>query len=211
MTQLVLARHGETVWHAENRYAGSTDIQLTATGMRQAALLAEWAASAGLNAVWASPLRRARLTAEPSAAAAGLGLTIDARLREIDFGMAEGLTSAEMAQQFPAALRAFRTDPVTAHLPGGEDPVAATRRFIAALHDISGGQHSSRVLVVAHSTVIRLALCRLLGIPLQEYRRLFPALGPCARTEIVMSGGHVALLQLNVPPDTTETADGLAG
>src|SRR5690349_21899670 len=130
MTYLVLVRHGETIWHAENRYAGSTDIALTARGTEQAAELAGWAKTARLAEVWASTLSRAQLTAAACAEVSGTPLQVDARLRELDFGDGEGLTAAEMAQRFPDALRAFRVDPVTHHLPGGEDPVAAAQRFV---------------------------------------------------------------------------------
>ena len=74
MTTLYLARHGETEWHAEHRYAGVSDVPLTARGLEQAAALAEWASTAGLAAIVASPLSRARRSAEPAAQAAGLQL-----------------------------------------------------------------------------------------------------------------------------------------
>ena len=63
MTRIVLARHGETAWHAENRYAGRSDVALTPRGHEQAELLAGWAARAGLSAIWCSPLGRAHETA----------------------------------------------------------------------------------------------------------------------------------------------------
>ena len=63
MTELVLVRHGETVWHVDNRYAGRSDVELTERGHDQGAQLARWAADAGLDAVLTSPLRRAHETA----------------------------------------------------------------------------------------------------------------------------------------------------
>ncbi|WP_162794865.1 histidine phosphatase family protein, partial [Nonomuraea lactucae] len=69
MTTLVLVRHGETVWHAENRYAGLSDVELTPRGHAQAERLAAWSASAGLSAVRASTLSRAAVTASASARA----------------------------------------------------------------------------------------------------------------------------------------------
>lgn len=197
MTRLVLVRHGETEWHAENRYAGSSDVALTARGREQARLLAAWAAAARPAAVWASDLSRARLTAAACAAALGTDVRVDGRLRELDFGEGEGLTRAEMDRKFPDALRAFLADPVAGHLPGGEDPARATVRFAAALHDIASRHPDGRVLVVAHSTMIRLALCDLLGIPLGHYRRRFPNLGNCALTEIRLGDGEAALLEFN--------------
>ncbi|MDP4502900.1 histidine phosphatase family protein [Nonomuraea turcica] len=201
MTDLVLVRHGETVWHAENRYAGVSDIELTPRGHAQAAQLAEWAARAGLSAVWSSTLSRARITAEASAAKAGVALRTDPRLHELDFGEGEGLTSAEMAERFPGARAAFEADPAGHPLPGGEDPHGAAARFVAALHDIAAAHPGGRVLVVAHTTAIRLTLCRLIGVPLGEYRRLFPRLDNCALTELRLrdEGGRAALLQYNSP------------
>lgn len=195
MTDLVLARHGQTVWHAENRYAGVSDIALTEEGMQQAERLAAWAGNAGLDAVWCSTLNRARVTAEASAKAAGVDLIEDVRLRELDFGAAEGLTKAEMEERFPEARAAFEADPAANPLPGGEDPYEAAERFASCLAEIEGG----RVLVVAHTTAIRLTLCRLLGIPLGEYRRRLPRLDNCALTEIRLRDGRAALLQYNSP------------
>ena len=77
----------------------------------------------------------------------------------------------------------------------------AVGRFVACLHDTSDLQSEGRVLVVAHATMIRLALCHLLGAPLGDYRRLFPTIGNCALTEIRMTGGRPALLGFNVPVD----------
>lgn len=208
MTDLVLVRHGETVWHAENRYAGVSDVELTPRGHAQAAQLAEWAATASLDAVWASTLSRAVITAEAAAAKAGLVLRTDARLRELDFGEGEGLTSAEMKARFPEARAAFEADPARHPLPGGEDPHAAADRFVTALHDIAAarrrdGRGGGRVLVVAHTTAIRLALCRLIGVPPGEYRRLFPRLDNCALTELRLpelgAAGRAAMLQYNSP------------
>ncbi|WP_234430688.1 histidine phosphatase family protein, partial [Streptomyces sp. NRRL F-4489] len=119
MTDFLLVRHGETVWHAENRYAGRTDVPLTDRGREQARTLAHWAATAHLTAIRTSPLTRARLTAAPAADACGLTPHTDPRLTELDFGQGEGLTRDEMRRRFPQQLAAFLTDPADHHLPGG--------------------------------------------------------------------------------------------
>ncbi|GLY79159.1 histidine phosphatase family protein [Actinoallomurus iriomotensis] len=213
MTDLVLVRHGETEWHAENRYAGVSDIALTARGLEQAQQLAAWAATAGLAAVWTSTLTRAQLTATACAEAIGVPLNVDERLRELDFGHGEGLTSAEMHEQFPEALRAFRADPVTDHLPGGEDPTDAARRFTGCLYDLATRYPDDRVLVVAHSTAIRLALCELIGVPMRDYRRTFPSLRNCGLTEVRLTGGQgggAALLEYNTPIERTTAVQELS-
>jgi broad specificity phosphatase PhoE len=196
--RLVLTRHGETVWHAENRYAGASDVALTPRGREQAELLAAWAATAGLSALWCSPLARARDTAAAVARATGLAPRVDPRLRELDFGQGEGRTVAEMERLWPDRVAAFRADPVADHLPGGEDPRAAADRGAACIHDIARAHPGGRVLVVAHTTLLRLLLCRLLGLPLREYRRVFPVVRNCGLTELRLDGGVVSLLQFNV-------------
>lgn len=199
MTELVLVRHGETVWHAENRYAGSSDVPLSDEGVAQSMRLAEWARTAGLTALWCSPASRAILTAEPVAETTGLVPEVDPRLRELDFGKGEGRTVEEMARDFPAALEAFRRDPVASHLPGGEDPRNAVDRALHCFRDIAATEPGGRVLVVAHTTLLRLVLCELLGIPLRDYRKVFPYLRNTGLTVVRFENGQAALLEYNSP------------
>lgn len=202
MTRIVLVRHGETVWHGENRYAGSTDVSLTPKGMRQAEELAMWARHAGISAVWSSTLSRARMTAKPAADALNFPLQVDERLVELDFGQGEGLTDAEMEAQFPNERAAFKRDPVVHHLPGGEDPVLAAQRATAALADFAAASPGGRILVVAHNTLIRLLLCKVLEIPLSRYRTVFPQLTNGTLTELSLSASpplSAALLSFNAP------------
>ncbi len=199
MTTIILCRHGETTWHAENRYAGRSDVDLSSTGMTQARQLAGWARTAGLTGIWSSDLSRAQITASKCARSTGLPTTVDPRLRELDFGEGEGLTAAEMESRFPEARRAFQSDPERFPLPGGEEPASAVERFTGALRDIAARQPAGKVLVVAHATAIRLVLCSLLGLPLGEYRRKFPSLLNCALTTIDLNNGDIGLMGFNVP------------
>ncbi|MGW3137919.1 histidine phosphatase family protein [Streptomyces sp. NPDC001139] len=198
---LLLARHGQTVWHAENRYAGTSDVPLTETGYAQAEALGRWAAAHPVDAVWTSPLSRAVVTAEPACRALGLNPSREPDLRECDFGVMEGRTLAQFARTDPDAAAAFRADPVAHPFPGAEDPAAAAGRGAAALGRIAAAHDGERVLVVAHNTLLRLVLCRLLSIPLGEYRRVFPQLRNAAVTELRADAGHVGLISLNVPCD----------
>jgi probable phosphoglycerate mutase len=194
MTTLYLARHGETIWHAGNRYTGTSDVPLTETGRRQATELAAWAAVAEPSAIWSSPLSRARATAAPAAAKLGLTITVDAELSEMGFGAAEGRMLSELP---PDVVAAFRADPVRNAFPGADDPVAAARRGATALRRIAGRHRGERVLVVAHSTLLRLTLCELLGIPHARYRTVFPELGNCSVTELRLTGPDTALITFN--------------
>ncbi|MDC2953487.1 histidine phosphatase family protein [Streptomyces gilvifuscus] len=198
---LLLARHGQTVWHAENRYAGISDVPLTETGHAQAQALGRWAAAHPVDAVWTSPLSRAVVTVEPACRALGLTPSREPDLRECDFGVVEGRTLAQFAEEDPDAAAAFRADPVAHPFPGAEDPVAAAGRGAAALRRIAAAHDGERVLVVAHNTLLRLVLCSLLSIPLGEYRRVFPQLRNAAVTELRMDPDRVGLISLNLPCD----------
>lgn len=199
MTDLVLVRHGETEWHAGNRYAGRTDVPLTPRGVAQAQDLAVWARRTPPDRVLASPLERARRTAEPAAHVAGLEVILDGRLVEVDFGKGDGLTRDEMRERFPADLDAFLASPATSPLPGGETGADAVARARPALTDATAAHPDGVVLVVAHQTLLRLLLCDLLGIPLDHYRRVFPRLDNVARTVVrPATDGPSALIALNV-------------
>jgi probable phosphoglycerate mutase len=199
MTHFILTRHGESIWHQENRYAGKSDIGLTPHGYQEAARLADWAQSARLDAIWVSPLVRARETAAPTASKTGLTPHIDARLREVDFGIAEGKTAAELEQTVPEILSAFREDPVTHAFPESEDPQAAAVRTIACLQEIAHSNPTGRILVVMHNTLLRLTLCQLIGIPLARYRNIFPRVTNCSLTEITLEQQRASILMFNAP------------
>jgi 2,3-bisphosphoglycerate-dependent phosphoglycerate mutase len=201
-TDLTLVRHGQTVWHAENRYAGVSDVPLDDTGRAQAVALAEWARRGRFDALVCSPVSRARITAEPVAAALGLEPEVVEELRETDFGIAEGRTLAELRVSHPNAAAAFVADPVAHPFPGAEPPAAAAERAVGALRGVAQRHRGRSVLVVAHNTLLRLALCAWLGIPLARYRAVLPRLDNAAATRLRVPADPTrppALLALNVP------------
>jgi 2,3-bisphosphoglycerate-dependent phosphoglycerate mutase len=209
-TELTLVRHGRTIWHAENRYAGVSDVPLDDTGREQAAALGEWARHQGFDVLVCSPVSRARITAAPAAAALGLDPEVVPGLRETDFGIAEGRTLAELRESHPEAAAAFVADPVANPFPGAEPPAAAAERAVGALRSVAERHRGANVLVVAHNTLLRLALCRWLGIPLARYRDVLPRLENAAATRLRVPADPArppALLALNVPTSPAVTAD----
>jgi probable phosphoglycerate mutase len=197
--RIALSRHGQTVWHAENRYAGISDVDLTETGRRQAQDLAQWTVDHRPDAIFCSPVRRARETAAPSERVLGRAARIIPGLRELDFGIAEGHTLAELAERDPALVRRFQLDPVANAFPEGESPAAAAARGAAALREVAGLAGGGFALVVAHNTLLRLALCELLEIPIARYRQHLPRLDTGTVTELSISADGAALLSFNVP------------
>ncbi len=202
MTTLFLARHGETIWHAEHRYAGMADVELNDNGLREAEDLAVWAADARLDAVYASTLSRSVLSAEPSARETGLVVETDPDLCEVAFGVGEGRTLDELRVDHADAVDAFVARPAEATLPGGERGLDGITRYLRAFDRIETAFPGGRVLVLCHGTALRLALCSLLGIEPNRYRDLFPVVGNCALNTIEYEDGKASLLGFNVPPLT---------
>lgn len=200
MTRLIIARHAETIWHAERRYTGSSDVSLTERGELQAHTLGEWARCAALDSIWSSDLVRARVTAHACEVSTGLPVVVDERLRELDFGVGEGLSLAEIAESNPRDARNFVDDPAAFNFPEGEDPRSAASRFVACLRDIALAYPSGRILIVAHGTISRLALCSLVGVPMSDYRRLFPVMMNCGLTELEFDEGSASMITFNAPP-----------
>jgi probable phosphoglycerate mutase len=208
-TELLLVRHGRTAWHSPNRYTGRSDIDLDDVGRAQARTLGEWSASADLSALYCSPMVRTRATAAPVADATGLQPITRDELRETDFGIAEGKTLEEVAEEDPAAARAFLDDPIGGHWPGGDDPAVRATEAAAALATVAGEHTGERVMVVAHSTLLRLLLCQLLRIPLAHYRFALARPEPAAVSVLLWDGGPApTLTAFNVPAGAISIRDG---
>jgi broad specificity phosphatase PhoE len=194
--RLLLARHGQTEWHSDNRYVSRTDIGLTETGREQASTLARRAQREKVDLVLSSPLGRALETAKPAAAACDLEPQTDGRLRELDFGDWEGRTLSEIRDEDSESVRRFE-ESAEHGFPGGEPLQEGAERVIEVFADISRSHAGGTVLVVAHNTLLRLALCRMLGVELGQYRRLMPRVLNGALSEVRFTESGGALYSFN--------------
>jgi probable phosphoglycerate mutase len=142
--EIYLARHGETEWSASGRHTGNTDLPLTLKGEEKAKALRPRLASLKFDAVYSSPMQRARRTAE----LAGFPKQqITDLLREVDYGDYEGLTSKEIHKANPS------WEVYSDGSPGGETPgqIYERAQAIIALLSKSGG----RVLAFSHGHTLR--------------------------------------------------------
>lgn len=169
-TRILLIRHGATVLSAEDRFAGSTDVELSDEGRHQAHCLAERLAEQPLAAVYASPLRRTVETATIVSAACKRAPITDPGLREIDHGHWEGRTRKEVEACFPEEYGAWEEDPFTFAPAGGEAGLAVMARALPVIREIVLHHPGETVAVVSHKATIRLVLSSLLGIEARGYR-----------------------------------------
>jgi probable phosphoglycerate mutase len=166
----LLARHGETQWNVEGRHQGQTfDIPLSPEGQNQAMALGRRLEGLPVARAVASPLLRARETAELALGdRAGL-LTLDPRLVEISHGAWEGRLAAEIQAEQPELRRAWRETPHLVTLPGGESFRDVEVRAWPAFREACQGLGPEElVLIITHDGVNRALLARILGLDLSR-------------------------------------------
>lgn len=164
----MLWRHGQTIWNAEHRYQGQSDIPLDETGQAQAQRAARLLAALGPHAIVSSDLVRASETAQTLGELTGIPVRYDKRLRERSGGVWEGLTNDEIRDRFPAEWA--RWDP-----PQGESEEAVADRMAEAVLAATGLLPDHGTLVVAsHGSAIWAGLSRLLELPAAAWRMLGP-------------------------------------
>lgn len=163
MKSLLLVRHGQTQWNAEDRIQGETDVPLTAEGRAQVERLAARLAEAPPSVIYASDLSRAQETASTVAAACGCAVRPDARLRAPSRGVWEGLTWAEIVARYPEQVQAWQADRHSVP-PGGESFDSLVDRLRGLLSDLHQRHPAQTVLAAAHGVPLRLLICLALGI-----------------------------------------------
>lgn len=170
--RLYLVRHGRTQWAEDGRYCGTSDPPLIAAGEEQARGLARRLTGEPIRRIFSSPRQRATLTAAILADALKIPVEVLPLLAEINYGAWEGLTRAEITSRFPEQYRAWEARPDVSAPPGGENGLETWRRARTALRRIWTARADGAPLVVAHRTLNRVLLCRVLGLPLRWSRRL---------------------------------------
>ena len=189
MTEILLARHGETDWNRESRFQGRADPPLNDRGREQAAELAETLAEEELAAVYSSPLRRAFETAEVVAGRHGLPALPVEGLREVDVGSWQGLTRVDVERRFAEQFRRWLD--YGQGWEDGESYEAMGKRVLAVLEELAAHHVDQRILAVTHGGPIRAALADAEHISYSEARRRGPVIGNCFLAHFAVGDGRL--------------------
>jgi len=194
MLHLILVRHGESEWNAQRRYQGQADVPLSGLGKRQAELVAERLAGQKIDAVYASDLIRAWETASAIAEKSGLDVLPEPRLRELKFGVLEGLTFEEAQAKYPQMIAAWLED-FNQPPEGAETIDLFNARIVSLLEDLEAKHDEQVVLLVGHggslSEILRVAL------GLSREKRWYLEMENASLSEVLIAEGYISLKRLN--------------
>jgi broad specificity phosphatase PhoE len=156
-------RHGESVYNAEGRIQGQSDVPLSALGLRQGEAVAQALDSVSLDAIYSSPLIRAKKTAEILAEGVGVAISYDDRLKEIHAGIFQDQRRADLEKTHPRELALWRSEDLDFAIPGGETRRQLMTRGRAILEEVASNGHQ-RAAVVAHGRLLVVTIKYLVGL-----------------------------------------------
>jgi probable phosphoglycerate mutase len=197
MTEILLIRHGETLWNRQGRMQGQHDSPLTPLGLVQARQLARRLKAMNFTALYSSDLGRAHQTARCIADATGHEIVADSGLRERSFGIFEGLTNGEIEKRHPDLhIRFAQRDPHFV-MPDGESAHQFRERCVGALERIAQRHAGETLVAVTHGLVLDALYRTACGMALHVARG-FPLLNCSVNTFRYDAGRWVAVAVCDV-------------
>ncbi len=194
MLHLMLVRHGETEWNVQRRFQGQSDVPLSELGKRQAKLIAERLAGQSIDAVYASDLKRAWETVTSIAEKNGLEVSPEPRLRELKFGILEGLTFEEAEEKHPEMIAAWLED--FNNTPEGAETIDLfNARIVSLLNDLKSKHDEQVVLLVGHGGSLSELLRVVLG--LSREKRWYIEMENACLSEVSIAEDYVSLRRIN--------------
>jgi len=167
--KLILVRHGETCWNEEKRVqGGSSDIELSDVGVKQAHKLASFLKNEDIAAMVSSPLKRARATADAIASQHQLLVELSNGLKELEVGEFEGMPISTLNTTFSQFLMRWWDEGGAKRLPGGESLVELQRRSWVAIEHLLANHKGGVVVVVSHYFVILAVIFKAIDLPLNS-------------------------------------------
>jgi len=161
MTRLCVVRTGQTTFEAEKRVEPAAGSPLTGQGLQEVRRAAGQLASLNIGAIYASTAEGEAQTAGILARELRVKIRSEVQLREIDFGLWQGLTMEEIKRRQPKMLRLWNEAPTTVRPPGGETLAEAQDRLKQAVVDVVKRHKTRSPLVVLGPVALGLVRCLL--------------------------------------------------
>lgn len=188
--KITWVRHGQSIWNAEGRWQGHSDVALSDLGEQQARALSARLSQRTFDAVFSSDLLRSQQTCR--LALPGAEMKIDARLREINFGVYEGQTWSSMDESQSNAVKTWWDEPYKNKLEGGESMDCLNQRVVEFLEELPA---ECEVAIFTHGGVVRNAVWQVVGPPLKGQWTI--VIDNTSLTTIEYLTGKIRLHQVN--------------
>ncbi len=195
MVELLLIRHAQNDLVKSGRLAGRTAaVHLNEEGKKQAEALGVRLEPLKLQAIYSSPLERARETAEAIADYhPNLTVIIEEGLNEVDFGSWSGQSLRRLRRR--RLWQIVQRIPSRATFPGGEAIRDMQNRLINTLESIASKHATGRIVIVSHSDVIKVAVAYYAGMHLDMFQRL--VISPASISTVALGQHGPMILQVN--------------
>ena len=194
MTQIILARHGETEWNVKEIFRGRIDIELNKTGVKQAKLLAEHLSNSKINAIYSSPLARALKTAKIIADHHKLDVEVTPGLIDLNYGEWQGLAHQEVKNKYKELYVKWIEIPHQVKFPSGESLNDVRERAVAMVNNAIA-EYGGTVALVSHRVVNKVLICALLGLDNSHFWNI--RLDTCGITTFAYENGRFILSKHN--------------
>ena len=194
MTEIIIARHGQTEWNVGEVFRGRIDVELDETGTKQAELLAEYLSKRKIDAIYSSPLKRALKTAKVIAGYHKLEVETAPGLIDFNFGEWQGLTHQEVKEKYGELYTEWINNPQQVRMPAGES-LKDVRQRATAVVDKAIARYEGTVVLVAHRVVNKVLICTLLGLDDSHFWNIRQ--DTCAITTFAYENGRFTLTEHN--------------
>lgn len=170
MTKIYLIRHGESEWNKLKKVQGQVNTQLTELGKIQAKAMGNRLIKENIDIIYTSDLSRAFDTAKIIGKTLNRPINITESIREINFGVWEGLTNLEVQQKYKDQYNIWIKNPEKLNLNGAENLESLKNRVMLWTSSILQENMGKNIAIVSHSATLKVLLLSLLDIPLYNYK-----------------------------------------
>ncbi len=172
MTRIYLIRHGQSEWNKSNKIQGQHDTKLTELGKNQAMLLGNSLINENIDIIYTSDLTRAYDTAEIISNIINKPLIASNLIREINFGVWEGLTSNEVKENYKDEYNIWLKEPDKLNIQGLERLEDLQKRAMTFMNRIVQENSNKNIAIVSHGAILKTIILGLLDIEISHYKNI---------------------------------------
>lgn len=198
-TKIFLIRHGESHQNIDDVLSGITDIPLSDKGKEQCVILAHYFENIHIDRVFATPLQRAKDSAEIIFPKHKSSIEIAKSLIEFNYGYYEGYRRSEYDNSNDNIIQQWITAPANLTFPGGDNIQEHAQKTFSGITKLANENKDAVIACISHRTTIRLILAQIIGLHIDKFR--FLPCSNCGISEIIFNNGEWELRSLNITPE----------